>query len=31
MKELDIQNWGDTPGNTEKEKWFNEEIGDGEA
>jgi hypothetical protein len=26
MKDLDIQNWGETPGNTEKEKWFNEEV-----
>ena len=26
MKDLDIQNWGETEGNTEKEKWFNEEI-----
>lgn len=26
MKDLDIQNWGETPGNTEKEKWFSEEV-----
>lgn len=26
MKELDIPNWGDSKGNTEKEKWFNEEL-----
>ena len=26
MKDLDIQNWGESEGNTEKEKWFNEEV-----
>lgn len=26
MKALDIMNWGETQGNTEKEKFFNEET-----
>ena len=26
MKNLDIANWGETEGSTEKEKWFNEEV-----
>ena len=26
MKDLDVSNWGETSGNTEKEKWFNEEV-----
>jgi hypothetical protein len=26
MKKLDVQNYGEVPGNTEHEKWFNEEI-----
>lgn len=26
MKKLDVQNYGEIPGNTEREKWFNEEI-----
>ena len=26
MKKLDVPNYGDVPGNTEREKWFNEEI-----
>jgi hypothetical protein len=26
MKKLDVQNYGEVPGNTEHEKWFNEEL-----
>ena len=26
MKDLDVPNWGEGEGNTEKEKWFNEEV-----
>jgi hypothetical protein len=26
MKSLDIPNWGESKGNTEKEKWFTEEV-----
>jgi hypothetical protein len=26
MKNLDIPNYGDVPGNTEREKWFNEQV-----
>jgi hypothetical protein len=26
MKKLDVPNYGEAPGNTEREKWFNEEV-----
>jgi hypothetical protein len=26
MKKLDVPNYGEVPGNTEREKWFNEEV-----